>query len=111
LAPFALSIIVLAELHSTWIPIPETMKSLAESIKNNTLPKFLMIVVMASNLSIDAELLNTALKIGGLKSKKDTVNQALREFIKSRKMAEIIELFGAIEYDPDYDYKKTRRTR
>jgi membrane protease YdiL (CAAX protease family) len=47
LAPFALSIIVLAELHSTWIPMPETMKSLAESIKNNPLPNFLMIVVIA----------------------------------------------------------------
>jgi Arc/MetJ family transcription regulator len=66
---------------------------------------------MASNLSIDNELMNIALKVGGFKSKKDTVNQALKEFVKSRKTAEIIELFGTIEYDSNYDYKDTRRLR
>jgi len=64
---------------------------------------------MATNLYIDVDLLDTALKIGGLKSKKDTVNQALSEFIKRRKTADIIGLFGTIEYDDDYDYKSVRR--
>jgi Arc/MetJ family transcription regulator len=62
-----------------------------------------------SNLSVDTQLLNDALKIGGLKTKKDTVNLALREFIKKRQMSEILELFGTIEYDEDYDYKEARR--
>jgi len=66
---------------------------------------------MASNLSIDNELMAVALKVGGLKSKKDTVNQALSEFIKRRKTADIIDLFGKIEYDPDYDYKEARQSR
>jgi len=66
---------------------------------------------MASNLSIDNELMDIALKVGGLKSKKDTVNQALREFIQRRKTAEMIELFGTVEYDPSYDYKEARRLR
>ena len=66
---------------------------------------------MATNLSIDANLLDTALKIGGFKSKKDTVNQALQEFIRRRKTAEIIDIFGKVEYDPSYDYKKARRSR
>lgn len=66
---------------------------------------------MATNLAIDNELLETALKIGGLKSKKDTVNQALDEYIKRRKTADIIDLFGKIEYDTDYDYKKARQAR
>ncbi|MCL2151777.1 MAG: type II toxin-antitoxin system VapB family antitoxin [Oscillospiraceae bacterium] len=66
---------------------------------------------MASNLYIDNELMDTALKVGGLKSKRDTVNQALREFIKRRKMADIIGLFGTIEYAPDYDYKEARQSR
>jgi len=66
---------------------------------------------MASNLSIDNELMDAALKVGGLKSKKDTVNQALREFVKRRKMAEIIEMFGMVEYDSTYDYKDARRSR
>ena len=66
---------------------------------------------MATNLAIDSDLLETALKVGGLKSKKDTVNQALSEFIKRRKTADIIEMFGQVEYDPDYDYKESRQAR
>ena len=65
---------------------------------------------MASNVFIDYDLLQAAQKIGGYQSKKDTVNLALREFIARRKAAEIISLFGRIEYDIDYDYKKDRRS-
>jgi Arc/MetJ family transcription regulator len=63
---------------------------------------------MATNLAIDTELLETALKIGGQKTKKDTVNQALAEYIQRRKNTEILTLFGTIIYDDDYDYKKAR---
>ena len=64
---------------------------------------------MATNLSIDTELLDSALKTGGLKTKKDTVNLALKEFIQRRKNADILSLFGTVEYDNDYDYKETRK--
>lgn len=64
---------------------------------------------MATNLSIDTQLLDDALKIGGLKTKKDTVNLALQEFIKKRKAADILDLFGKVEYYEDYNYKKARR--
>ena len=64
---------------------------------------------MATNLSIDAQLLETALKTGGLKTKRETVNLALKEFIQRRKNAEILSLFGTINYDADYDYKKARQ--
>ena len=64
---------------------------------------------MATNLAIDDSLLNQALKIGGLKTKKDTVTVALEEFIQRRKMEDVIGLFGKIEYGKDYDYKKLRK--
>jgi len=64
---------------------------------------------MATNLSIDQSLLEAAVKIGGMSTKKDTVNQALREFIQKRKVEDLIALFGTIEYDEDYDYKKARQ--
>lgn len=64
---------------------------------------------MPTNLAIDDKLLKDALEIGGLKTKKNTVNQALKEFIMKRKQPEIIELFGSIDYYDDYDYKKSRR--
>lgn len=63
---------------------------------------------MATNLAIDENLLNKALAVGGLKTKKDTVNLALREFINHRKQLEILHLFGKMEPDSDYDYKKGR---
>jgi Arc/MetJ family transcription regulator len=64
---------------------------------------------MATNLAIDDGLLTEALKVGGHKTKKDTVNEALREYIQRRKQAEILELFGKIEFDPSYNYKRQRK--
>jgi len=63
---------------------------------------------MAINLAIDENLLIEAQKIGGHKTKKSTVNEALKEYIQRRKQSEIIKLFGSIEYDQDSDYKKLR---
>jgi Arc/MetJ family transcription regulator len=63
---------------------------------------------MATNLAIDDALLDKALEIGGYKSKKDTVNAALEEFIRRRNAKELIKLFGTVEYDPAYDYKRMR---
>jgi Arc/MetJ family transcription regulator len=66
---------------------------------------------MATNLAIDEELLADALKVGELKTKKATVNAALREFIQRRKQTEILKLFGSVEFDKDYDHKKGRSRR
>jgi hypothetical protein len=63
---------------------------------------------MATNLAIDDTLLNEALEISGLKTKKDTVNLALREFVDRHKQLEILSIFGKMDPDPDYDYKKGR---
>jgi Arc/MetJ family transcription regulator len=66
-------------------------------------------ISMATNLAIDDGLLNEAQAIGGLGTKKATVTQALHEFIQHRKQMKMLELFGKIEFDPKYDYKKQRR--
>ncbi len=63
---------------------------------------------MATNLAIDDQLLNRALELGGFKTKKDTVNAALEEFIQRRKTEDLISLFGNIDYDKSYDYKSMR---
>jgi len=64
---------------------------------------------MATNLAIDDRLLTEAQKIGGHRTKKATVTQALEEFIQRRKQVKILELFDTLEFDPKYDYKKQRR--
>lgn len=66
---------------------------------------------MPTNLAIDENLLEEALKIGGQKTKKDTVNEALKEFIMKRKQKDILSLFGKIDIEPSYDYKKQRKMR
>lgn len=69
------------------------------------------ILHMATNLAIDDKLLERALKIGGQRTKKATVTQALLEYIERREQEAIVELFGKIEMDPSYDYKKARLRR
>jgi len=64
---------------------------------------------MATNLAIDERLLEEAQKIGGQRTKRATVNEALQEYVQRRKQAKIVELFGTVEFDPQYDYKKQRR--
>jgi len=64
---------------------------------------------MSTNLALDNQLLDEALAVGGFKSKKDTVNQALREFVQRRKQRDIFELFGKFPADEDYDYKQGRK--
>lgn len=64
---------------------------------------------MPTNLAIDDRLLRKALKVGGHKTKKDTVNEALREYVQKRQPSRIFELSGKVDYYPDYDYKKARR--
>jgi Arc/MetJ family transcription regulator len=66
---------------------------------------------MPTNLAIDDKLLDEALSISGYKTKRETVNEALREFIQRRQRLELMKLFGKVEYDARYDYKKERRRR
>ena len=63
---------------------------------------------MATNLSIDPKLLDKALELGGEKTKKATVNQALREFIVRREQERLLDLFGEFDWDDEFDYKRER---
>ena len=63
---------------------------------------------MATNLAIDPALLIKALEVGGENTKKATVNKALREFIARREQARPLELFGTLDWDDEFDYKRER---
>ncbi len=63
---------------------------------------------MATNLAIDDKLIVEAQAIGGARTKKAAVTEALKEYIQRRKQVQIISLFGTVDYDPDYNYKKNR---
>lgn len=66
---------------------------------------------MPTNLAIDDHLIEEARKLGRHRTKKDTVNAALDEYIRRRKQRKVLSLFGSIDYDPDYDYKKARQAK
>ncbi len=63
---------------------------------------------MATNLNIDPELLDKALRVSGEKTKKAAVTRALKEFIARREQRRIIDLFSTLEWNPAYDYKRER---
>ena len=63
---------------------------------------------MATNLALDPDLLDRALRIGGEPTKKATVVRALEEFIARREQTKILDLVGTLEWDDDYDYKAER---
>ena len=63
---------------------------------------------MATNPGIDPQLLEKVLAIRGQKTKKATVNRALREVIACRAQERLLDLFGSLDWDDDCDYKRER---
>jgi Arc/MetJ family transcription regulator len=66
---------------------------------------------MPTNLAIDDRLIAEAQKLGRHRTKKETVTAALDEYVRRRKQQRILSLFGTIEYNANYDYKRERRKR
>lgn len=66
---------------------------------------------MPTNLAIDDRLIDEAKKLGKHRTKKEAVTAALNEYAQRRRQQAIMGLFGSIEYDEEYDYKRERRAR
>jgi len=64
---------------------------------------------MATNLALDDKLIVQAQKIGHHRTKREAVTAAMLEYIAHKKRQEIAGLFGKVDFDNDYDYKKARR--
>jgi Arc/MetJ family transcription regulator len=63
---------------------------------------------MATNLSIDPELIERALQVSGERTKRAAVTKALEEFIARRRQKKLLDLLGKLEWDSSYDYKADR---
>ena len=63
---------------------------------------------MATNLQLDDKLIQKAVKLGGHKTKKAAVSEALIEYIQNLEQEKILLMFGTVDYDPEYDYKQQR---
>jgi len=66
---------------------------------------------MATNLSLDPDLIDRAVAVSGEKTKKAAVTRALEEFIARRKQKRLVELMGKLEWDTTFDYKAERSRR
>lgn len=63
---------------------------------------------MATNLAIDPELLERALRVSGERTKKAAVTKALQEFIARREQRRLLDLMDKLEWDRSFDYKAQR---
>jgi Arc/MetJ family transcription regulator len=65
-------------------------------------------MIMATNLQLDDRLIREAVSLGKHRTKKAAVTQALTEYIRHLRQQRILNVFGTVEFDPEYDYKKQR---
>jgi hypothetical protein len=64
---------------------------------------------MATSLNINDALLQEALALDEHTTVDALVDTALREYIQRRKRLKVLDLFGTIDYDQDYDYKQQQK--
>jgi hypothetical protein len=65
-------------------------------------------LTMATNLALDDSIIIQAQKIGHHRTKKEAVMIALKEYIAHKKQLKILDLFGHIDFNENYNYKKAR---
>lgn len=63
---------------------------------------------MATNLQLDDQLITEAAALGKHRTKKEAVTRALTDYISHLRQDRILDLFGKVEFDPAYDYKRQR---
>ena len=64
---------------------------------------------LATNLSLDPKLIERTVELSGEKTKKAAVTRALEEFVARREQKNVADLFGKLEWDPDFDHKTERK--
>ncbi len=63
---------------------------------------------MATNLQLDDRLIAEAAALGNHRTKKAAVTQALTAYIRHLRQEQILGLFGRVDVDSGYDYKRQR---
>lgn len=63
---------------------------------------------MATNLALDDDLIERAKLLGKHRTKREAVDEALRQYVASRERMRLLERFGTVEMDPKVHYKRER---
>ena len=66
---------------------------------------------MATNIELNQKLLSKAMKLGGMRTKKEAVNEALAEYVQRREQLKVLDFFGKVDLEPGYDYKRQRKVK
>ncbi len=67
---------------------------------------------MRTNIEIDDALMQKAMRSGGFKTKKETVEAALTKLAEQHSTYQkLLKLAGKVEFEPGYDYKALRENR
>ena len=64
---------------------------------------------MATNLALDDALIESAQALGHHRTKREAVTVALETYIQRLRQQEMLDVFGTVEYLPDFDYKQQRQ--
>jgi len=66
--------------------------------------------ILRTSLEIDSDLLNEAVSLSGIATKRGVIEKALKEFVENRKQKNLYDLFDSDEIliDDEYDYKSMR---
>ena len=64
--------------------------------------------IMRTNIVLDDELVQEAFQYAKVKTEKELVRLALKEFVENRRRLNLLDLEGKIEFAEGYDYKKLR---
>ena len=63
---------------------------------------------MRTNIVLNDELVTEAQALSQIKTKREVIEVALKEFVANRKRMDLRKLKGSNELRVDYDYKNTR---
>jgi Arc/MetJ family transcription regulator len=67
------------------------------------------VMTLATNLQLDDKLIEKSVKLGKHKTKRAAVTQALKEYVEHLEQQNLLAMFGKVDYDPEYDYRKQRK--
>ena len=67
--------------------------------------------MMRTNIVLDDNLVKEAIKLSRVKTKKELIHLALKEFVENKRRRNLLDLEGKIEFAEGYDYKQMREAR
>ena len=63
---------------------------------------------MRTNIELDSDLISQAQRFSGLRTKRDVVDAALREFVARHRQRQLLSLATEGLIDPSYDVRQVR---